>query len=92
MNRSVFVFFLAVLTCCFCRENAPQTFPAVIHEVCPSVEEHEACIREQISAVVRERIGEQILFLLTNSSNCCEVCITYTQVRHIRYAVMLQCR
>ena len=82
----VLVFFLAVMTCCFCQENALQAFPAVIHEVCPSAEER-AAIREQISAVIRERISK---FLLTNFSNCCEVCITYTQVRPIRYAVMLQ--
>ena len=86
MDRSVLVFFLAVLTYCFCRENVPQTIPAVIHEVCPSVEEREA-ITEQISAVITERISKQILFLLTNSSNCCEVCITDMQVRPIRYVV-----
>ena len=84
MDRSVLVFLSAVLTCCFCQKFVTQTLPAVVHEACPSVEERET-IREQIDTVVRERISEQILFLLTNSSNCCEVCITHIQVRHIGY-------
>ena len=59
MDRSVLVFFLAVLTCCFCREIALQTFPAVVHEVCPSPEEREA---------ITENITEQVLSLLNISS------------------------
>ena len=84
MDRSVLVFLVALLTCCMCEKFVSQTIPAVVHEVCPSAEEREA-ITEQIDAVVRERISKQILFLLANSSNCCEVCTTHIQVRPIGY-------
>ena len=84
MDRSALAFLSAVLTGCFCQKFVSQIIPAVVHEACPSAEEREA-ITEQIDAVVRERISKQILFLLTNSSNCCEVCNTDIQVRHIGY-------
>ena len=65
MGRSVLAFLLAVC-CCMCQDFAPQTIPAVVREVCPSVEEREA---------IREQITEQVLSLLSSSSyaNCCQV-------------------
>ena len=56
MNGSILACLLAVLTCCFCQEN---TFPAVVHDVCPSAEER---------AAIREQITEQVIAILNNSS------------------------
>ena len=57
---------LAILACSFCQEI---TFPAVVSQghdgVCPSAKE---------SAAIREKITEQVLFLLNNSyAECCQV-------------------
>ena len=74
-----FILFAVLLpACCLSQQQnpLPQTFPAVISQghdgVCPSAEER-AAIKEQINAAVRERLSQRIPFLLTNSSNCCEV-------------------
>ena len=76
MDIGPLVFFLTVLTCCFCQENAPQTFPAVVHEVCPSAEEH---------AAITEKITEQVLSLLNISSQPPCACggPEWTKVAHL---------
>ena len=55
-SHSAAVFFLTALTCCFCREHVPRTFPAVVRETCPSAEER-AAIREQITEQVLSRVN-----------------------------------
>ena len=59
MGRIVLAVLLAILTRCFCTDNAPQVFPAVVHEVCSSAEER---------AAIREQVTEQLLSFLNISS------------------------
>ena len=60
MDRSVLVFLLTVLACCFGQKIIPQTVISQGHDgVCPSAEE---------SAAIREQISKQVLSLLNISS------------------------
>ena len=58
MNKSLLALLLSILAFSFCQEDVAQILPAVVHEVCPSAEEHEA---------VREQIIDQVLSLLNIS-------------------------
>ena len=79
MGKIVLAVLLAILTRCFCWDNAPQIFPAVVHEVCPSAEER---------AAIGEQVTEQLLSLLNISSESQPPCACggpgqWTRIAHL---------
>ena len=79
MGRIVLAVLLAILTRCFFTDNAPQVFPAVVHEVCSSAEER---------AAIREQVTEQLLSLLNISSESQPPCACggpgqWTRIAHL---------
>ena len=74
MDRSILIFFLSILTCCFCQENAPQIFPTVVHESCPSSEE---------LAATMEQITEQVLSRLSQPLCPCGGRGEWTKIAHL---------
>ena len=79
MGKIVLAVLLAILTRCFCTDNAAQVFPAVVHEVCPSAEER---------AAIGEQVTEQLLSLLNISSESQPPCACggpgqWTRIAHL---------